>query len=184
MDVSTSTVALLMGFFGFRSRRVADKVRAGAQSRHLLPSPDMAPTPVRPAAGDRPACRLPDLPPREMARLHAEHLLAWLLDAAEFEPGTVMDAGEMTLTYLLLCERNGWKARPWNSVAVTMNRALGGKRYMRRADRQGIETQVRVYIVPPLNHRLRKPRKPKADRKPAPQGLQGGMRSAELGRAA
>jgi hypothetical protein len=69
----------------------------------------------------------------------------------------------MYLIYVMLCEREGWRERPWNPVAGALNKLLG-KPYRRRQCHDGQEKQTRVYIVPALGHPLRQPVKSRKGR--------------------
>jgi hypothetical protein len=153
----TGFVAAFASLFGFRSRRADELMRNGMQDRGLIPDrPEPAPTPKRLQAG---IPSIPRLPPREMAQLHAQHLFQAMLDTEQFEAGDAIDSGEMYLRYTMMCEEFGWAERPWNPVAAALTKMLGGKTYrevdnsMRKHNRR-----PRVYIVPPLDSPLRRPK--------------------------
>ncbi len=143
-----------------RVRRVLDGTSFGLPHDQ---SPALAaePTPTRHQIDATPApgrYEVFDLPPREMARRHANHVVAHLLRVSDFVPGAAIPSGEMYLVYEMLCEREGWRERPWNPVAAEINKLIG-KKYHRRQCYDGQERQTRVYIVPPLDHPLRQPTK-------------------------
>jgi hypothetical protein len=166
----TGFVATVAWLFGFRSRRADELMRNGMQDRGLIPDrPEPAPTPKRLQAG---IPSIPRLPPREMAQLHAQHLFELMLDTEQFEPGDAIDSGEMCLTYTVMCEDFGWQERPWNPVAAALTKLLGGKTY-REVDNSTRKhnRRPRVYIVPPLDSPLRRPKAAKKRGAPKPNRL-------------
>jgi hypothetical protein len=166
----TGFVASLAWFLGFRSRRADDLMRQGKASRGLIAHPiDAAPTPKRVPSEVR---SIPNLPPREMAQLHARRLFEAMLDVEQYEPGEAIDSGEMYLDYTVMCEELGWRIRPWNPVAAALTKMLGGKTY-REIDnsKRKHNRRPRVYIVPPLDSALRRPKPAKKPRASKPKRL-------------
>ena len=161
----TGFVASLAWFLGIRSGRADGLIRKGLADRALV---DPEPTPARLQA-DPTSKRvsIPNLPPREMAELHARRLFEAMLDVEQFEPGDCIDSGEMYLRYDMMCEALGWRVRPWNPVAAAITKMLGGKTY-REVDysTRKHNRRPRVYIVPPIDSPLRRPKKKPRTSKP------------------
>ena len=155
----TGFVASLAWFLGIRSRRADDLVRDGLADRKLIADhsePGLTPPQLQADAKSM-RVSIPNLPPREMAELHARRLFEAMLDVEQFEPGDCIDSGEMYLRYDMMCEALGWRIRPWNPVAAALTKLLGGKTY-REVDnsKRKHNRRPRVYIVPPLDSRVRR----------------------------
>jgi hypothetical protein len=176
----TGLAASLAWFFGFRSRRADEVIRDGKADRNLtadLTEPSLTPTRLQVDAKSK-HVSIPNLPPREMAELHGRRLFEEMLDVEQFEPGDCIDSGEMYSRYEMLCADLGWRIRPWNPVAAALTKLLGGKTYREVNSTRKHNRRPRVYIVPPLDSPLRRPKAAKKPRASKPKRLGSGAAPA------
>lgn len=164
----TRVVAFFAGMLGFGSRRAdaspletpggikPESVSAPTQQRLSV---DDTSTVRRLTADTRKGKKNQELQPLALAELHGTRLFELLLDVEHFQPGTTIDSGEMVLIYEALCEDLGWNPRPWNPVAAVLNRLMQDKAYGFVAGPRKHGRRPRLYVVPPLDSPVRRPKK-------------------------
>ena len=85
---------------------------------------------------------------RELARVQAAALLEYLAENADQLPYEVL-ADDIMGTHEWLCDRRGWRPRPWQSVGAELRRMTGGQKAYRWFVRDdGGMHRLRVYPVP------------------------------------
>jgi hypothetical protein len=85
---------------------------------------------------------------RELARIQAVALLEYLAANADQLPYEVL-ADDIMATHEWLCDRCGWRPRPWQSVGAELRRMTGGRKVYRWFLRDdGAMHRLRVYPVP------------------------------------